>query len=353
MNTYDIVIIGAGLAGCSAALTAAQHGVTVLLIEKGTIIGQPVKCAEYIPKMMLPEIDLENKAVVNTVKKLHSILPSGAARAMNSPGYIINKDQYTRNIAIKAVNAGAHLIIGGKALKRENNRITILHDRIDITVDAKIIIGADGPFSTVGKWIDSRNKKRLTAVQYTYVNPHPEQENMDVYFHPAYTCGYGWVFPKKHVVNVGVGVDTKSGGNVKEAFRVFKDHLTRVKCITSDQELAYSAGVIPTGGILPVIQKENIILIGDAAGLADPITGGGNFPAIVSGKYAGEIAAQAVLEKNFDLLANYESKIKYMFGRTMDAAVKKREYMEKNWSTMDLNHLIKKTWVGFKEYYRD
>ncbi|MCP4219462.1 MAG: NAD(P)/FAD-dependent oxidoreductase [bacterium] len=352
-NSYDIVIVGAGLAGCSAALTAAETGASVLIIEKENAVGRPVKCAEFIPKMMLREIDLEEKGVVNSVDTLVSILPSGTQRSSSSPGYIIDKDTYTRNIALKAIQAGARLKIGTTAVRKEAYGLTVRKAGKDTFIQAKIIIGADGPLSTVGKWIQCENREKLTAIQYTYANPNPGSKGMEVFFHPKYRCGYGWFFPKKNVVNVGVGVDTQSGGNVREAIDFLRENLIRARRIEADSEISFASGLIPTGGILPVIRQGNILLAGDAAGLTDPITGGGNYQAVVSGKYAGETAAHSVLNNDPARLDNYRKKVMYLFGRVTEQAAMKRRFMEDNWERMDLEELIPKTWVGFREYYSD
>lgn len=352
LHKYDIVVVGAGLAGCAAALTASEKGASVLVVEKSNTIGLPVRCAEFIPKMMLREFHLpDNRFIVNPVDTLRSILPGGKSGQIKSPGYIINKDEYTRQLSLKAAEAGARFMVGTCATKIGNNSVTLRRAGEEVVVETQIIIGADGPMSTVGQWIESRNQKLLAAIQYTYAADNAEKRDVEVFFHPKYKNGYAWIFPKKAVWHIGVGVDVENGGNVREAIQYFIHGLINEGRIREHREIAVTSGIIPTGGILPVIYSRNILLVGDAAGLTDPITGSGNYPAIVSGKYAGEAAADAVLKKDLSLLQGYPEKVTGLFGQVMARAREKRRFMEEKWDEIGLNRLIPRVWVGFGEYY--
>ena len=74
MHTYDILVVGAGPAGSSVALEAAKNGADVLLVEKKKNVGVPVQCAEYIPKLLLNEINISQKSVVQDVYGLKTYL---------------------------------------------------------------------------------------------------------------------------------------------------------------------------------------------------------------------------------------------------------------------------------------
>ncbi len=358
MLKYDVVIIGAGLAGCAAAVTAAEKGVSVLVVEKEAVIGQPVRCAEYIPKMAVMRWEPRPHVLAGPVQTLRSILPSGENRCMASPGYIINKDVFNRDLALKALAAGAEIMVNTRAVGLDNGGMLLRREQTGLLVKAKVLIGADGPLSAAGKWIGSRNKKFLTGIQYIYMDRCPGEKDMEVFFHHDYRRGYAWLFPKGAgkecaVVHAGVGADTRSGADIREAFAAFREILVRRGRIHRNGELAYTSGLIPVGGILPRLRKDNILLAGDAAGLTDPISGGGNYPALVSGKYAGDAAAEAVLKNDLSLLEDYPARIRDLFGEASARALKKRQILEKEWDHTDLNQLIPRTWVGFKEYYVD
>jgi flavin-dependent dehydrogenase len=115
-----------------------------------------------------------------------------------------------------------------------------------------------------------------------------------------------------------------------------------------------------TGGSIPceIPQQTvfgNTLLVGDAAGHAHPITGAGILHAVIGGEIAGRIAAEAVVKGDLRYLKNYEIEWREAFGKTLSYGAFKRGYLEENWSRpgVDFETFIRKTWVGFKEYYGD
>ncbi len=118
--------------------------------------------------------------------------------------------------------------------------------------------------------------------------------------------------------------------------------------------------VSKTGGSIPCEPREkivfdNILLVGDAAGHAHPITGAGILNAIISGQIAGKIAAEAILRKDLQHLNHYETECRDAFGQSLQYGFLKRNFLEEQWHRpdRDWNTLIRQTWVGFKEYYQE
>jgi flavin-dependent dehydrogenase len=118
--------------------------------------------------------------------------------------------------------------------------------------------------------------------------------------------------------------------------------------------------VSKTGGLIPCESDQrrlfkNVLLVGDAAGHAHPITGAGIFNAVVAGLIAGRIAAKAVETEDLRYLAQYEIECQEAFGESLSYGTLKRKFLEENWNRpeVDFEELIRKTWVGFKEYYQD
>jgi len=118
--------------------------------------------------------------------------------------------------------------------------------------------------------------------------------------------------------------------------------------------------VSKTGGLIPceLHRKnlfENVLLAGDAAGHAHPITGAGIFNAVVGGEIAGRIAAEAVAKRDLNYLEQYETEWGARFGNTLFYGAFKRNLLEENWNQpgIDFERLIRKTWVAFKEYHED
>ncbi len=153
---------------------------------------------------------------------------------------------------------------------------------------------------------------------------------------------------------MGIGVIPPKTTLLLNLMDHFLDHLVGSK-ILSDIEV-----VSKTGGSIPCETHQktlfnNILLLGDAAGHAHPITGAGILTAVMAGEIAGRIAAEAVAKGDLAYLAKYETEWKEMFGKPLFYGTLKRKSLEENWNQpgVDFEGLIRKTWVGFKEYHAD
>ena len=111
----------------------------------------------------------------------------------------------------------------------------------------------------------------------------------------------------------------------------------------------YTTGWIPAESPRK-ITRDNIMLVGDAAGQGHPITGAGVSRAVLCGKMAGKWAAEVVSKNNPDLLVEYENEWMDLYGDSQERAFRRRELMENNWN--DLDKIIRKCWVAFEEYYK-
>lgn len=154
---------------------------------------------------------------------------------------------------------------------------------------------------------------------------------------------------------MGIGMRIRKGkpDSLKKALNRFLSRLeTRDKI--DKKSIDPNAGV--TFGSIPVeplgkIVKENILLAGDAAGLAHPITGAGVAPAVISGRMAGKWAARAVETGDLKLLSEYGRECQGFFKESLMRAFNKRITMEKEWNRLE--EIIPQCWVAFREYYAE
>ena len=109
----DILVVGTGPAGSSAAQKAAESGKKVLLIDRKHVVGEPVRCAEFIPKQLLGVLECSREFIVQSVKNMKSYLPDGSFTETPSPGLIIDRNVFDQILASKAVEAGAEIWTGG------------------------------------------------------------------------------------------------------------------------------------------------------------------------------------------------------------------------------------------------
>lgn len=346
----DILIVGAGPAGGATALAAARRGMQVLIVDRRQVVGVPVQCAEYIPAMLMGHLDLDKSFIVQKIRGMMTCLPDEPVTKTRAPGFTIDRELFDQALIQAASDAGAKLMLSTRALQRLDDETILLKRKSGqyLTVGAKIIVGADGPRSTVGRWVGAVNSDLLPGIQVTL----PLVEPMDwteIYFDPEVYAGYGWLFPKKDFANIGVGM--KNSNRSLKKIRPMLDRL--IARLVAEGKVTgipvrYAAGWIPVAPVRQAVHG-NVALVGDAAGHTHPITGAGIYSAVVCGEMAGRWAALSVEKGDVSMLKHYDDQWKDLFQDTFDRARQRRQSMESGWH--DFSRTIKSCWIAFREYY--
>jgi geranylgeranyl reductase family protein len=346
----DVLVVGGGPAGSAAAGAAAGQGASVLLAERKTSIGTPVQCAEYVPALLLGKLNLGRSFAVQAVKGMKTYLPDAPVKLTRAPGYIIHRDRFDKALARKAQDAGAEIMPATRAIGINASGAVKLKsgDGRMISLKPKIIIGADGPHSMVGRWVGAVNKHMLPAVQMTLPLTEP-LDHTEVYFRPEIYAGYGWLFPKGKVANVGLGMKRTTGSRerIARTLQGFVERLKKKGKITGTP-VARTAGWIPAEPVRRAVYG-NIALAGDAAGHTHAITGAGIFAAVVCGQMAGKWAGRAALDDDLSLLQHYDHEWKDLMALTLVRAYQRRQKMEAEWN--DFNATVQNCWVAYRHYY--
>ncbi len=344
----DVLVVGAGPAGCSSARAAAEEGANVLMIEKRGKVGEPVQCAEYVPRLLTQHVKIPPEVIAQEIKGMITFMPDGKELRKHAPGFILNRAKFDQALAMEASRSGAKILTRTKAIFRKGDRVLILGPSGEDEVQASVVIGADGPDSLVGSWVGQKNKRVIMAMQHTVVLKQPSHDT-EVYFSKEYPGGYAWLFPKGKTANIGVGIQRELGGTTKQVLNVFRE---RIKDRIGEV-LDTTAGRIPVGGPLRSTDKKaRIILVGDAAGHTHPITGGGIPQAVICGAMAGRAAA-AWVRGNQQAFEDYDRGWRSAFGPMMDKATKRRKELETSWDRENFAKLVRKCWVACGEYYHD
>ena len=316
----DVLVIGAGPTGSTAARFAAAGGARTLLIEKRQEIGTPVRCGEGIGRGWLEAVGLtpEPAFVAHQIDAVRVFSPDGTSLTVPSVGsakggYVVERDLFDRHLAKAASRAGAEIRIKTSALGllREAGGIvgaTCEHMGEVLEVRAKVTIAADGFESQVGRWAGIqpplRTRDVASCLQYTIADAEGDARFSDVHLGSEAPGGYAWVFWKAaDVANVGLGIplsrlrDRAEVRDYLDAFVARRPRLARGEVI---EEVA--GGVTSS---LPVDRSvtDGLLLAGDAARLIDPLTGAGIQNGLLSGRYAGEAAAGAVRDGDTSLAA--------------------------------------------------
>ena len=317
----DVVVVGAGPAGSTAAEHAALKGASVLILEKRSKVGIPVRCGEFMPsvdemKSIFPKAtDLD--PLFDIPGDLHSLSteiiriysPKLTRWEVPFAGYTTDRDRFDQYLASKAVKAGAELRVGLECTKVIGN--TVQTPEMDI--EAKIVIGADGPLSLVGKSLGYGRSTDLCPGVSVQVKgefePIPE-----MYFGTVAPGGYAWILPKKTGANVGLGVARRfSRMPVVEYF----DQFLKLKDIRSTERPM--GKLIPMSGPIKRTVIGDSLLVGDAAGQVMAVNGGGIPISMICGRIAGQAAADTVL-RGLPLTA-YEDKWRREIDRPLRSAV--------------------------------
>jgi digeranylgeranylglycerophospholipid reductase len=351
-TTCDILVVGAGPAGSAAALTAAKLGARVVVAERRHAVGVPVRCAEYIPRALLGELPFRDRGfVVQSVRGMRTRLPDGGVKETRSPGLIIQRDRFDQRLAECAEAAGAEIRTGSRVVAHHEGTVVLKEGSGEtVQIASGVIIGADGPHSTVGKWMGLRARRLIPGIQVRVPLAGP-MEHTEVYFRPDIFGAYGWVFPRGKEANVGLALagGDFSHGRLRAALDGFVDRLVCDGTVrTRPQRPMF--GWIPAAPLGCVVQG-NMILAGDAAGHAHPITGAGIANAVLAGRLAGKWAAAAAGKGDLSVLAEYDKEMDDDLGETLRRGDLRRQVLERHWD--QLPYILPYCWTAFREYFQE
>ncbi|MFN7065622.1 MAG: geranylgeranyl reductase family protein [Aquificaceae bacterium] len=343
MEKVDVLIVGGGPAGSTCAYELSKKGVKVLLVDIKRRIGTPVQCAEFVPIQLYHQFRefFPKEAIGQRIERMLSFTPWGEVISLWSEGFVLNREVFDYHIANLALREGAKLMLRTQFLGFEDGRLWL--EKIDIRdrffLRADYVVGADGPRSKVARLTGESTKSFLTTAQITTPLKAPLRDLL-IYLRDYIPGGYGWLFPKGDLANVGVGIDPSYPIKVMESLEGFVEEL-KGEGLIDLRVLRRTGGWIPAEGLLPLVRGK-VLLVGDAGGFCHPITGGG----IANGVISGNMAGRAIGDGN---LQSFEEEAVEVFGLTLWRASEKRKRYMKRWE--NLKEVIPKTWIAFEEYW--
>lgn len=319
---YDVIVVGGGPGGTAAASFLGLKGKKVLLLEKEAwprdkTCGDALsgKSVEILNELGLSE-QLE-KADHSVVTGLIFSSPNGTL--VRIPFNVTSKDISKGYVSRRMVSdyimwqsakkhCDAHDGMTVTAVVRDNNKIVGVKakgkDGVEHEFRGKVIIGADGVSSLVAREIrgtDIDPDHTCIAYRAYYSGITGMDQSLEIHFVKSCMPGYFWIFPLENgLANVGVGMvmsDVKKGNvNLQKEMLdaiaqnpLFKDRFVNAKLVSP-----IKAWTLPFGSKKRKVHDDNVLLIGDAAGLVDPFSGEGQGNALLSGKLAAGVAAEAL-----------------------------------------------------------
>ena len=302
MIMFDVVVIGAGPAGGMVARNLSKKGFSVLVIERKKEIGYPIQCGEAVSKVALKANGLKEKEWIKTKHKgIKITVPDGNFFYSFLKIFSIDRKEFDKYLIEEALANGCKLKLRTLAtsLNFKNGIIKVKTNRG--IFESKVVVAADGPESKFAEKLKLFKKKAwVRALEYKIKFRMEEQDFLQIFLNEKYKNGYAWLFPRGDEINVGVGGE----GNLKLRL----DEFCKSFGLKGKKKLI--SGILPQDYVLEKFCKSNVLIVGDAAGLTNPIFSGGIHPALFSGKLAAEVITKAFESDDLKILREYDEKLR-------------------------------------------
>lgn len=362
---YDVVVVGSGPAGATTARVAAQRGLRVQLVDKKQELGVPIQCSGVVSAHALRDAGVTpNGEFVSTpIFGFITYDSQGNAATLDyrtlkpdkyhdTPlGYVVDRRRFDRYLMTLAQQAGAEVWLKTEALGYAPQADGTAEVRLkrfgqSVTVRTRVIVGADGLQSQVGKWANLRTHVKLgeLASCLQLVVDHVETNGLleIVTGHEWAPGGYAWLFPKGYgYAEVGLGViRTMTDKDARCHLDHFMQDSFMADRLKDCRILEVQGGGVPLAAPLKKPYADHVILVGDAARQVNPITGGGIHLAlrggVIAGNFLGDFLATGK-RSNAANLAGYQQRWFDELGREIWKlyTIKTNVFREKNLSRQD------------------
>ena len=359
-DLVDVIVIGAGPAGSITAGEIAKKGFNVLLIEKDAFPGQTNVCAGGIERWVVDEFKLGD-VIEKEISGSKYHFPWGLEE-YEANDATVKREEFDKFLACNAEDAGAQLLTNTVAcdVMRGNGCLKVgikeKGEGAEDIIKTKLVVFADGP-NTLAKKFGIGFEIRPDTVAESSIFEIDWQSNsedsFEYFFSPDISSwGYGWMFPKRDTVNIGVYcLYARLERSIYDYLRYFFSEICSKEWKGKKREIIrFTSALIP---LVPAkqIHEERMLVVGDAAGMVDPFYGGGVSHAIRSGRIAGSVALNALEEGNFS--KEFLSKYQKEWERTEDYISIKKMYHLSNvflpFSKMDKNIFGKMISIGLNK----
>lgn len=296
VRQFDVVIVGGSFAGLACARTAALKGMKVAVLDAKPEPGARVSTTGIVVKEASDDFDLPARHM-RKVRGVKLYSPDHRSVDLHAPGYFFHATdtaEVLRWMAAEAERAGAELMYGQKFDH------AVAHERgvalPSLGLHTQFLVGADGARSQVAELFGlDRNRKFLAGLELECeplegIDPRFLHCFADSQIAPGYIA---WIVPGAGVTQVGVAARRPAKPDLRallERIRTFYD-------LRALRIGARRSGLIPVGGTLRCLGTDRVLLVGDAAGMVSPVTGGGIHTALHFGRRAAQLVSDYLVDR--------------------------------------------------------
>ena len=313
-TTYDVIIIGGGPAGSTSGYLLSKAGLKVIIVDKARFPRQKLcaglitqKTAQLIDSLFHETVDsLRKKDIIRFESCYYEVFFRDRCIAKihhrSLPFYYVDRRVYDDFFLQKAKEEGAEILEGEIAVSKDHRKNEVVTSS-GKTLRSKYVIGADGVYSRLRKKLFSEKQnfelwqRGLATTFEVFIDRKKVRNAPDSYSRIYYgfvKWGYAWVFPNKDRIIIGLGgLNAKNG---KKMLRIFREFLSSLGLANCSEMRTPKGHAVPYGNFLKNPVRESTLLVGDAAGFADPMLGEGIYYAHKSAQLASLAIIQEIRE---------------------------------------------------------
>ena len=329
-DLYDVVVVGGGPSGSTAAHDLAQRGRRVLLLDRA---GRIKPCGGAIPPRLIRDFDIPDHMIVARVNCARMFSPSDVQVDMPiDGGYVgmVDREHFDEFLRVRAAEAGAERRIGTfKSFTRDAQGVTLVHietrvgegQTIQTSIRTRALIGADGALSAVAKQCLPGADRLPYVFAYHEIVKAPDAtsafdgkpfdgKRCDVYYRGTVSPDfYGWVFPHGDTISVGTG-SAQKGFSLRDSV----GELREAAGLGAVETIRKEGAPIPLHPLPRWDDGKSVLLAGDAAGVVAPASGEGIFYAMLGGRLSAEAVDLFLVTGNVKALRSARKRFMRMHG---------------------------------------